>query len=200
MISKPSQENLNRIESIFQYFQDKFPDISNKDLYNRIYNGYCWLGSEGSMNLLINIEAWNRVFSGDEDYTVFKDWKEYLKYKGNASKHPKFIAQQEQSQKDSLISIYVYSSFLYNLSLNDRIAMDLGYVHYNINLHPKELYKFSKKELKEKIDSLKAPWWNNIYEKYLIENRILLQLSFYFPFIGKTYLKWKFDTAKKNDN
>lgn len=199
MINKPSQKDLNKIESIFQHFQDKFPSISSKDLYDRIYKGYCWLGSEGSINLLISIEAWDKVFSGDEDYTVFKDWKEYLKYEGNVSKHPKFIAQQELSQKDSLVSTYTLYNFLYNLSLGSRIEMDLGYTHYNINLHPKELYKFSKEELKEKIKSLKAPWWHNSYEKFLKKNRILLLLTYHFPFIGKIYLRWILAKAKKKE-
>lgn len=94
MICAPSQELLKEIEAIFEHYKGKFSNITDKDLYDRIYTGCCWLGSEGTSIPKSTIEVWDKVFSGDEAYTVFRDWDEYLKYKGNFYEHPKFITRQ----------------------------------------------------------------------------------------------------------
>lgn len=80
------------IEDIYQYFKDKFPDISNEVLYKRISNNY-----EGGIFNIWTIEHWDKVLHY-KDYgkllTVFENWDEYLKYDGDYRKHPKYIARK----------------------------------------------------------------------------------------------------------
>lgn len=44
--------------------------------------------------------------------------------------------------------------------------------------YSKELDKLSNKELEDKFEVLKKPWWNNIYEKKLHKNKKLLSIIF----------------------
>lgn len=76
------------IDDIFQYFKDKFPNVSGEVLYKRITNHY-----EGGLFDIWTIQDWCNVFnytSYGRLLTLFKDWDEYLKYKGDYRKHPKF--------------------------------------------------------------------------------------------------------------
>lgn len=86
MFNAPTQKDLNIIDSIFQHFKGQFPNVNDKDLYDRIYSGYCW--GEGKVAFLTNIRVWDNIFQGNKSYTIFKDWEEYFKYKGNPFKHP----------------------------------------------------------------------------------------------------------------
>lgn len=70
----------------------------------------------------------------------------------------------------SLVADYIFCSFKYSLSFKDRISMDLGYVHYSLDLYSKELDPLSDEELKNRIKALKKPWWYDLYEKYLKYN------------------------------
>lgn len=184
MFTAPSQELLNEIYTTFQHFKGRFPDVKDRDLYDRIYAGYCW--GEGGL-WIINIECWEKVFTGNSSFSVFKDWEEYFKYKGEFFKHPKFLRRQHLSS----ISTYIFDKFLYSLSLKGRIAFDLGYIKVNIPSYSEKLDALTDEELKEKFKTLKIPWWNNAYEKYLKKNKKLSTVFLYTPFIDKIYLWWK---------
>ena len=56
--------------------------------------------------------------------------------------------------------------------------MDSGAVHYNINCYSIELDSLSNKELEDKYKSIKAPWWNFIYENSLQKCKVLLFLIY----------------------
>lgn len=76
------------IEEKFQYFKDKFPNISNEILYRRLSNSY-----EGGAFNIWTIAEWEKVFNYTgygHLLTVFKDWDEYLKYNGDYKKHPDY--------------------------------------------------------------------------------------------------------------
>ena len=189
MITAPTQEALNEIDAIFQHFKGRFPNVSDKDLYDRIYSGYCW--GEGGL-WIITIEFWEKAFTGNSPFSVFKDWDEYFKYKGEFFKHPKFLRRQHLSS----VSDYIFDEFKYSLSFKRRISFDLGYTKVNIPSYSEELDALTDEELNEKFKSLKIPCWNDAYEKYLENNRKLLTVFFYIPFIGKAYLWWK---SRKNN-
>lgn len=184
MFNAPSQEALDEIDTIFQHFKGRFPNIKNKDLYDRIYGGYCW--GEGGL-WITTIELWEKAFTGNSPFSVFKDWDEYFKYNGEFLKHPKFL------RKLHLLSVsnYIFDEFKYSLSFRRRISFDLGYIKVNIPSYSKELDALTDGELEEKFKSLNIPWWNNAYEKYLRNNRKLSVVFLFFPFIGKVYLWWK---------
>ena len=84
---------------------------------------------------------------------------------------------------EDLVATYIFNDFLYSLSLQDRIAMDLGYTEYNINLYSKEVAVLSDKEIMDKINKLKVPLWNNVYEK--IHKKRLLLFVLLIPFVIK---------------
>lgn len=67
---------------------------------------------------------------------------------------------------------------LYSLSFKDRIMYDLGYVKITFSTYSKELDALSDEELEERINSIKKPWWNNIYEKVLEDNKCILFILF----------------------
>lgn len=72
------------ILTIVHYFSNVYPNIPYIDVYNRVFNGYCW-GEGGSR--ILSIEEWNEVFNytkrGRMFYTLFKDWEEYYQYHGD---------------------------------------------------------------------------------------------------------------------
>ena len=61
---------------------------------------------------------------------------------------------------DMLVSAYMFNSFLYRLSFTERIRMDLDIVCYSPSFYSEEIDALPIKELEEKINSLKKPWWN----------------------------------------
>lgn len=67
---------------------------------------------------------------------------------------------------------------LYSLSFKGRIMYDLGYVKITFSTYSKELDALSNRELEESINSIKKPWWNNIYEKVLEDNKCILFILF----------------------
>ncbi len=76
------------VESIFQYFRGKFPNVSDNDLYKRISNHY-----EGGLFDIWTIEDWTNALNYTKQghlFTLFKDWDEYFKYNGNYKKRPNF--------------------------------------------------------------------------------------------------------------
>ena len=67
---------------------------------------------------------------------------------------------------------------LYSLSFKGRIMYDLGHVKITFSTYSKELDALSDEELEERINSIKKPWWNNIYEKVLEDNKGILFILF----------------------
>lgn len=70
-----------------------------------------------------------------------------------------------------------YEGF-YSLTFKNRIKYDLGYVKITFSTYSKELDMMPDKELEERINSIKKPWWNNIYEKILEDNKGILFIFF----------------------
>lgn len=70
-----------------------------------------------------------------------------------------------------LISVYVSQKALYSFSLKERVDVDLGNTLFQINKYTKELECLSDEELSDKINTLKAPWWNDIYENKFKHNK-----------------------------
>ena len=70
-----------------------------------------------------------------------------------------------------------YEGF-YSLTFRDRIKYDLGYVKITFCAYSKELDALSDMELEARINSIKKPWWNNIYEKVLEDNKGILFILF----------------------
>lgn len=64
-----------------------------------------------------------------------------------------------------LVEEYCFYEGVYSLSFRNRIMYDLGLVKITFSTYSKELDALSDKELEERIDSVKIPWWNSIYEK-----------------------------------
>lgn len=64
------------------------------------------------------------------------------------------------------------------LSFKDRIMYDLGYTKITFSTYSKELDTLPDEELEERINSIKKPWWNNIYEKVLENNKGILFILF----------------------
>lgn len=84
-----------------------------------------------------------------------------------------------------LVSSYLYTRSLYRLSFTDRVEIDLGYLHINVQRSSEELDKLSDEELLA-MEALKKPWWNGIYEKFLRNNTKRL-LIIYLLFIRGDY-------------
>ena len=72
---------------------------------------------------------------------------------------------------------------LYSLSFKGRIMYDLGYVKITFSTYSKELDALPDEKLEERINSIKKPWWNNIYEKVLEDNKGILFILFLVPYI-----------------
>lgn len=71
----------------------------------------------------------------------------------------------DDSRHRMLMSSYIFNKFRYHQEFNDRIAMDLGMVCYNISSYSKELDALSDEELTKKFEELKKPWWYDVYEE-----------------------------------
>lgn len=72
--------------------------------------------------------------------------------------------QINEIQYQPLVFSYLHTKLRYSLSFRQRIEFNLGIVDYLFDTDDKELNALSEKELEDMINSLKAPWWNKIYE------------------------------------
>lgn len=72
--------------------------------------------------------------------------------------------QTNEIQYQPLVFSYLHTKLRYSLSFRQRIEFNLGIVEYLFDTDDKELNALSEKELEDMINSLKAPWWNKIYE------------------------------------
>lgn len=78
-----TEEAKKEIEALYLHFFPLITEASNEELYDRIYCGYCY--GEGGWPLW-TVEEWNRVFGLKKDKqpdTVFDNWDDYRKYKGD---------------------------------------------------------------------------------------------------------------------
>lgn len=82
--------------------------------------------------------------------------------------------EDNQIQYQPLISTYLHTKLRYSLSFRQRVEFNLGIVDYLFDTDGKELNTLSEKELKDMIKSLKAPWWNKLYEMLLEHHTTLL--------------------------
>lgn len=89
------------------------------------------------------------------------------------------MSNEFSADHKGLVADYIFCSFKYSLSFEDRVSMDLGYVHYSLDFYSKDLDILSDKELRKKMKALKKPWWYDLYEKYLEYNtkRLLICYS-----------------------
>lgn len=75
----------------------------------------------------------------------------------------------------------IHKQVIYSMSLQKRICYDLGYVKISFNTENEELETLSDKELKEMINSLEAPKWNDKYEYIKKRNKHLLRMLYFLP-------------------
>ena len=73
----------------------------------------------------------------------------------------------DKIQYSPLVFTYLHTKLRYSLSFRQRIEFNLGIVDYLFDTGGKELNTLSEKELKDMIKSLKASWWNKLYEMLL---------------------------------
>lgn len=102
-----------------------------------------------------------------------------------------------------LVNSYIFKKGLYSLSFKERVSMDLGNTTFQTKPQ-KELYELSDEEIQSKFDTIKAPWWNSIYEKRIKNNRkflSILNILFNAKYYGiKTFiLLYKVIKAKKTE-
>lgn len=76
-------------------------------------------------------------------------------------------------QYNSFVFSYLHTQLRYSLSFKQRVEFNLGIIDYLFDTDDKELNALSEKELEDMINSLKAPWWNKIYE-IIFENHTSL--------------------------
>lgn len=70
----------------------------------------------------------------------------------------------DKIQYSPLVFTYLHTKLRYSLPFKQRVEFNLGIVDYLFDTDDKELNALSEKELEDMINSLKAPWWNKIYE------------------------------------
>lgn len=110
--------------------------------------------------------------------------------------------EKDVKHHEILISTYYFHRSLYSFSFRDRISIDIGILSFTSRRSDKELESLSCKELQDKLDSLRKPWWNSLYKKYLHKHNKRLWLIFLL-FIRKDYswngikLIFKIAKAKK---
>lgn len=108
------------------------------------------------------------------------------------------MSKEKTSSEDyhySLIHSCIFCDFLYSLSFRNRIGMDSGIIHYNIDDYSIELDVLSNKELEDKYNSIKAPWWNFIYENSIQKCEVLLFLIY----IVSTWIHKNLHISKKKN-
>ena len=81
----------------------------------------------------------------------------------------------------ALVFSYIYRRIVYSMPLQRRASCDIGYTKISFNTEDKALDTLSDKKLEEKINSIKAPKWNNKYEYIKERNKYLLIILCYFP-------------------
>ena len=84
------------IDVLYQYFLPLIEGVSKKELYDRIYGGYCY--GEGIIPLT-TVKVWEGVFGIRNDMpvsTVFSNWDDYRKYKGDW--HRKLKSPTDESE------------------------------------------------------------------------------------------------------
>ncbi len=110
----------------------------------------------------------------------------------------------ELEYHSKLISTYLFCRSLYSFSFKERISIDLDMIMFTPSFYNKDLDKLSNEELKRKLSTLKKPWWNTFYIKYLHNHKKRLLLIFLLM-VRRDYswsglkLIWKILKIKKND-
>lgn len=95
-----SEAAKKEIEELYQHFLPLIKDVSEEELYSRIYTGYCF--GEGGFPLF-TIQAWESVFGLRDDIlpdSIFENWEDYRKYKGNYEMKER--STHKKSKTDSL--------------------------------------------------------------------------------------------------
>jgi hypothetical protein len=84
----------------------------------------------------------------------------------NNEKNP---LEDEEQYRNLLIRLHFVGKRLYSMSFMTRLGLDLKYssISYGgiTDEDTKEFEGLTIKEIREKSHNLKAPWWNDIYEK-----------------------------------
>ena len=77
--------------------------------------------------------------------------------------------EDEEQFRNLLIRLHFVGKRLYSMSFITRLGLDLKYTSISYSgitdADTKEFEGLTIEELREKSHSLKAPWWNDIYEK-----------------------------------
>lgn len=76
-----------------------------------------------------------------------------------------------------LVFSYLYKCVEYSISFRKRVDFDLGNLEYFLDTDTSKVSTLSEKELEDKIDSIKAPWWNGIYKKISKNTKFLIILK-----------------------
>jgi hypothetical protein len=84
--------------------------------------------------------------------------------------------QTNEIQYQSLVFSYLHTKLRYTLSFKQRVEFNLGIIDYLFDTDDKELNALSEKELEDMINSLKAPWWNKMYELIFEYHTFLLAI------------------------
>lgn len=111
---------------------------------------------------------------------------------------------KELEHNRKLISTYLFCKSLYSFTFKERINVDLDIIMFTPSAYNKDLDSLSNEELEKKLSSLKRPWWNNFYVKYLHNHKKRLLLIFLL-IVRRDYswsglkLIWKILKTKKND-
>lgn len=77
-----------------------------------------------------------------------------------------------------LMSSYIFHRFLYSLSFEKKIEMDLGIACYYISSYSKELDALSDEELSKRMDELKKPWWYDVYEEVFCDREHFFEVLY----------------------
>ena len=82
--------------------------------------------------------------------------------------------EKDDSKHLELVEIYIYLKVMYSLSLEDQILIDLRCTNIQISDYDEDIDALSDKELEDRIESLRRPWWYSFYEKRLHKHKLLL--------------------------
>lgn len=86
--------------------------------------------------------------------------------------------ESKSESRYSLMSSYIFRRFLYSLSFERKIEMDLGVTCYNISFYSKELDALSNEELSKKMSELKKPWWYDAYEEVFCDREHFFEVLY----------------------
>lgn len=104
--------------------------------------------------------------------------------------------EHPSDKRQFLMGVYIYCDMLYGMSLEDRILIDLGWVSYDPGIS-EDLDALTDEELEEKLHSLKAPWWEDMYNE-VSKDRKLLEIL-YNRDCKLEDLKTIYEAQQKND-